>query len=40
MCDFNAQVMEKAKENLENFGRQLLIKTRMEWNDFKAVCNK
>lgn len=40
LCDFNAAVMEKAQENLQNFGRQLLLKTKMEWMDFKAVCNK
>lgn len=32
--------MDKAQENLQNFGRQLLIKTKMEQDDFKTECNK
>lgn len=40
LSDFNTAVMEKAQENLQNFGRQLLLKTQMEYMDFKSVCNK
>jgi len=38
LSDFNQMVVDKAQENLRKLGKQLLLKARLEFEDFKSKC--
>lgn len=40
LTDFNQMIIAKAKDNLQKFGRQLLMKTKVDMDEFNMKCDE